>query len=108
MDTPSSQKRSPRSSAKNERQSRAGDDTASRNRPTWMSNDDADKYLSSSSDIVSRVREAREAAQRAMESFGDVSEYEITTLQGQARKESNPAPTQPALEFEAAEESEAG
>ena len=40
-----------------------------------------------SNDHVARVRAAREAAQREMESFGDVSEYEITIIQGQLKDE---------------------
>ncbi len=34
-------------------------------------------------DLVARVRAAREAAQREMESFGDVSEYEVRKIYGQ-------------------------
>lgn len=33
-------------------------------------------------DLVGRVRAAREAAQREMEKFGDVSEYEIRKIYG--------------------------
>jgi hypothetical protein len=40
-----------------------------------------------SGDHVARVRTAKEAAQREMESFGDVSEYDITIIQGQLREE---------------------
>jgi hypothetical protein len=50
-------------------------------------------------DHVARVRAAREAAQRAMESFGDVSEYDITIIQGQLKEDSN-TPSQPPLKFE--------
>jgi hypothetical protein len=50
-------------------------------------------------DHVARVRAAREAAQRAMESFGDVSEYDVTILHGQLKVE--PAtPSQVPLDFE--------
>lgn len=52
-----------------------------------------------STGMVARVRGAKEAAQREMESFGDVSEYDITILQGQL-KEEPVAPSQPPLEFE--------
>ncbi len=34
-------------------------------------------------DLVARVRAAKAAAQREMESFGDVSEYEIRKIHGQ-------------------------
>jgi hypothetical protein len=50
-------------------------------------------------DHVARVRAAREAAQREMESFGDVSEYDVTILQGQL-KEKPAAPSQAPLDFE--------
>jgi hypothetical protein len=63
-----------------------------------MTQEDAAKYLDGSPDAVSRVREAKEAAQRAMESFGDVSEYEVTVLQGQCREEPIAA-SQSALTF---------
>lgn len=49
--------------------------------------------------MVARVRAAKEAVQREMESFGDVSEYDITILQGQL-KEEPVAPSQPPLDFE--------
>jgi hypothetical protein len=51
-----------------------------------------------SGDHVARVRAAKEAAQREMESFGDVSEYDITILQGQL-KEDPMTPSQSALDF---------
>jgi hypothetical protein len=49
-------------------------------------------------DQVARVRAAKEAAQREMESFGDISEYELTTIQGQLKEEPIEA-SQSALEF---------
>lgn len=84
MDTQNSQKKSPRSSK--------------RNRNTAVSNEPAsgfdrygderfdDPYTDRTPDLVARVRAAREAAQREMESFGDISEYDITIIHGQ-RKE---------------------
>jgi hypothetical protein len=63
-----------------------------------MSQEDAAKYLDGSPDAVSRIREAKEAEQREMESFGDVSEYEVTVLQGQCREEPVAA-SQPSLDF---------
>jgi len=50
-------------------------------------------------DHVARVRAAREVAQRAMESFGDVSEYDVTVLQGQLKVEAS-SPSQVPLDFE--------
>lgn len=52
-----------------------------------------------SSDHVARVRAAKAAAQREMESFGDLSEYDVVILQGQ-RKEEPVAPSQPPLNFQ--------
>lgn len=61
--------------------------------------EDEEKYLDRSFDHVARVRAAREAAHREMESFGDVSEYDITIIQGQLKEEPNTA-SQPSLEFQ--------
>jgi len=52
-----------------------------------------------SSDHVARVRAAKAAAQREMESFGDPSEYDVIILQGQMKEESI-TPSQPPLNFE--------
>lgn len=60
---------------------------------------DAEKYMDYSTGTVARVRAVKEAAQREMESFGDISEYDITILQGQ-RKEESGAASQSALEFQ--------
>jgi hypothetical protein len=51
-------------------------------------------------DHVARVRSAREAAQREMESFGDISEYNITIIQGQFKEKLAGAP-QASLDFSA-------
>ena len=72
-----------------------------------MSPEETERYMNGSSDLVARVRQAKEAAQREMESFGDVSEYEVTILQGQAKEEPKAEATQPTLEFEAGENGEA-
>jgi hypothetical protein len=61
--------------------------------------DEEEKYIDRSGDHVARVREAREAAQREMESFGDISEYDITVIQGRLR-EAPAAVSQSALDFE--------
>jgi hypothetical protein len=53
-----------------------------------------------SNDHVARVRAAKEAAQREMESFGDVSEYDIAIIRGQLKEEPAAAPSQTALAFE--------
>lgn len=49
-------------------------------------------------DMVARVRAAREAAQRRMEEFGDVSEYTVTKIYGR-KKESSAPGTQTSLDF---------
>lgn len=61
--------------------------------------EEEEKYLDRSFDHVARVRAARESAQREMESFGDVSEYDITIIQGRLREESS-AGSQPSLDFQ--------
>ncbi len=94
MDTPNSQKKSPRSSRKSEQST-----TALRERPRQHDEDLGDEtYIDRTFDHVARVRAAREAAQRRMEAFGDPSEYEVTIICGQLRIES-PAPSQPVLDF---------
>jgi hypothetical protein len=45
-------------------------------------NQDDDRYIDRSDDLVARVRAAREAAQRRMDAFGDVSEYEVRVVHG--------------------------
>ena len=52
-------------------------------RRTHSTDPDHEQYLDRSIDLVARVRAAKEAAQREMESFGDVSEYEIRKIYGQ-------------------------
>jgi hypothetical protein len=99
VDTPNSQKRSPRSSAKS-KQSTTGTPEATRpNRRPFDDCDDDEKYMDRSGDQVARVRAAKQAAQREMEPFGDVSEYDVTILQGQL-KEEPVAASQPSLDFE--------
>ena len=68
-----------------------------------MDNFDLEEHMDRSFDHVARVREAREAAQHEMESFGDVSEYEVTTIQGQLKEESN-AVSQASLDFHNSDE----
>lgn len=92
MATLNSQKKSPRSSAKSKQ------DTGER--PDASFDDlDEEMYLDRSNDQVARVRAAKDAAQREMESFGDVSEYDITILQGQLKVEPV-AVSQSKLEFQ--------
>lgn len=95
MDTPSSQRRSPRSSAKSEKKT-----PGQAAPPSWSEPNDNDEaqYTDRSMDHVARVRAAREAAQRAMEAFGDVSEYDVTIIHGQL-KETPSGPPQASLDF---------
>lgn len=99
MDTQNSQKRSRNSSKRNR-------NTAVSNEPPSGfagSGDDPfdDPYMERTQDLVARVRAAKQAAQREMESFGDVSEYDITIIQGQLKEEEggSPAHTQADLAF---------
>ncbi len=94
MDIRNSQRRSPRSSARSKQDSSGTPETL--HRPFTES--DEEKYMDFSMGMVARVRAAKEAAQREMESFGDVSEYDITTIQGQL-KEEPVVPSQPPLDF---------
>jgi len=57
-----------------------------------------EQHIDRSFDHVARVRETKEAAQREMEEFGDVSEYDITVIQGQL-KEEPAAASQPEFDF---------
>jgi hypothetical protein len=66
---------------------------------------DLEEHMDCSLDHVARVRAAREAAQREMESFGDVSEYEVTTIQGQLKEEPNTV-AQASLDFRSEEPTE--
>ena len=66
---------------------------------------DLEEHMDRAIDHVARVRAAREAAQREMESFGDVSEYEVTTIQGQLKEEPD-APSQTSLDFQSEAHSE--
>jgi hypothetical protein len=84
VDTTNSQKKSPRNSAKNER-----NNLDMPQPPAPVTPLDFEQYLDRSFDLVARVRAAKEAAQRKMEEFGDVSEYDVTIIYGQ-KKESHP------------------
>lgn len=85
MGTQSSQKRSPRSSAKSKQDTIAKPETSPQTERFFE--DEDDRYIDRTFDHVAHVRQAKEAAQREMESFGDVSEYDITIIQGQLREE---------------------
>lgn len=99
MDTPNSQKKSPRSSTRNERQPRTAQADAPRHARPDFDDGEYEQYMDRSIDLVARVRAAKEAAQREIESFGDPSEYVVTILHGQAKKKPEPA-SQATLEFE--------
>jgi len=90
-----SQKRSPRNSAKSKQETM--DMPEQVHRPHEVPEDE--QYIDRSFDHVAHVRAAKEAAQREMEEFGDVSEYEVSVIQGQLREE--PVETaQSTLEFQ--------
>lgn len=45
--------------------------------------EERERYLDHSYDLVARIRAARDQYQRELEAFGDVSEYEIRKIYGQ-------------------------
>lgn len=95
MDTRNSQRRSPRSSAKSRQDSSSAPGTA--HRP--FTEAEEKEYMDFSNDHVARIRAAKAAAQREMESFGDPSEYDVVIIHGQLKEE--PAvPSQPVLDFQ--------
>ena len=99
MDTQNSQKKSPRSSAKSRQDTTGTPDAARTSRKPFEDFDEEERYMDRSGDHVARVRAAKEAAQREMESFGDVSEYDITIIQGQLKEEPTTA-SQSSLDFQ--------
>lgn len=68
--------------------------------PAHHSEEDRERHMDYSADHVARVRAAKAAAQRAMEAFGDPSEYDVVILQGRLKDEPAAAPSQHPLEFE--------
>lgn len=96
MDTTNSQKKSAHNSMKSERN--PADRPPAARSPSTQTDDD-DLYVERTFDLVARIRAAREAAQREMESFGDVSEYTVTQLYGE-KKETRKTPLQGSLPLE--------
>jgi hypothetical protein len=95
--TANSQKKSPRSSAKSEKNTaNTGTESTQPGRRLLVDNEE---LMDRSPDLVAAVSSAEEAAQREMESFGHPSEYEVTIIHGQKRKLS-PEASQSALDFE--------
>jgi hypothetical protein len=84
VDTANSQKKSPRNLARNKKTNQEMAQAAA-DRPVPSADLDYEPYFDRSFDMVARVRAAKEAAQRRIEAFGDVSEYEVTTIQGQKK-----------------------
>ena len=97
MDTQNSPKKSPRNSAKSRRDAT---EVPEASRPPQKNFDDPEeeKYMDRSFDMVARVRATKEAARQEMESFGDISEYEIATLQGMKNQQPKEV-SQAALDF---------
>jgi hypothetical protein len=81
VDSTNSQKSSTRISEKNDE----GNFFMDHERPhrTSSTGREARPHLDSSDDLAARVRAAKEAAERELEAFGDVSEYEIRKIYGQ-------------------------
>jgi hypothetical protein len=99
VDTRNSQKKSPRNTAKSRQHSSGNSEAPEADRRPSVDTEELEKYMDYSFDHVARVRAAKDAAQREMESFGDVSEYEITTIQGQLTEKPT-GDAQPSLDFE--------
>ena len=53
---------------------------------------DLERYIDRPFDLVARVQAAKESAQREMETFGNVSEYEIRKIYGQKSELSYDSP----------------
>lgn len=87
-------RKSPRGSTKNERNTEslnspvagASSKAIPSSAPGTLPDSFWELYFDHSSDMVARVRAAREAAQLAMEEFGDPSEYEVRIIHGQKRE----------------------
>lgn len=99
MDTRNSQKKSPRNTAKSRQHSSGDPEPSEACRKPFVDTEEEEKYMDYSLDHVARVRAAKDAAQREMESFGDVSEYDVITIQGQMADNST-TDSQPSLDFE--------
>lgn len=97
MDTQNSQKKSRRGSATTSERNRVD---MGRQGPPRRPPADDEQFMDYSMDHVARVRAAKEAAQREMESFGDPSEYDVVILQGQLKEEPPTAPSQGSLDFQ--------
>jgi hypothetical protein len=104
VDTANSQKKSPRSSARSEKSTTSVVDAPIQGRRPPAVEDEG--YMDRSIDLVARVRAAKEAAQREMESFGDPSEYEVTMIYGQSKEEPTEA-VPPPVAFAIADKPEA-
>lgn len=96
MGTQNSQKKSPRGSTTSKRE------TSSMPELSGQALADADKkeHMDYSTDHVTRVRAAKEAAIRQMEAFGDPSEYDVSIIHGQRKEEPIAAAKQVPLEFQ--------
>ena len=81
-------------------------DTASEAKPAQQFGKTRERHEDHSFDLVARVRAAKEAAQREIEAFGDISEYEVRIIQGQKKESPEPSEsgkesTQPTFAFDA-------
>ena len=93
MDKTNFPKKSPRNSTKTERNVEPIEEEI--HSPSGSPEFDLDKYLDRSIDIVARVRAAKERAQRAMEEFGDPSEYEVRIIRGKKKDAPETEPVKP-------------
>ena len=95
MEIRSFQKKSRPSSARSEKSSKSpGSEPKDSASPAC----DGEEYMDRSMGQVARVSSARGEAECEMGSFGHVSEYEVTIIEGRA-KDPPPDPLQSALDF---------
>ncbi len=91
MATQNFQKKSPRASAKSKQDTTAAPDPAPAGSAQTSTEpyraEEPDRSPDRAADQVARIRAAKDAARRATESFGDASEYDVTLLQGQLKRE---------------------
>ena len=93
MDIANSQKKSPRDSVTSEKTTTSFEVKDPVSRSSLL---DEEQYLDRSTDLLTRIRTAKDAARRELEAFGDPSEYTVTLIGG--RESGTTQPVQAALD----------